>query len=406
MKNTVRIIDRLSTIDENIWNELASGEGPFLRYEFLHALEQSGCCCVESGWRPHHILIESNNTVLAIIPGYLKTHSFGEYVFDQAWAEAYHRHGMNYYPKWIAAIPFTPVTGARILTKHPAKIDEHLLTQIFNLIGSSNKPPISSCHWLFTNGKTQQILNQHSQLLTRYSVQFQWHNYDYHQFDDFLAALTSRKRKEIKKTRSKLAAQGITYRHITGQDISEHDLNIFVQCYQSTYLKRSGHMGYLNATFFQQLRDTLADNMLLVIASRNDKPIASALFFYDNTGLYGRYWGALENISGLHFCCCYFEGIEFAIKKQLPVFNPGTQGEHKILRGFEPIYCQSQHLLYAPEFHAGVTRFLQQETQHIVEYFNQAKDVLPFNSEVASKLITTNISDPLSETHNHNENIQ
>ena len=406
MKNTVRIINGLSHIDEKDWNELAVGEGPFLRYEFLHALEQSNCCSDDSGWLPQHLVVESDNTLIAIIPGYLKTHSYGEYVFDHAWANAYHQHGLPYYPKWIAAIPFTPVTGTRILTTENTHINESLLEQILTAIQSINNKDISSCHWLFTNKNTQKILRQNPNLLTRYSVQFQWHNYRYGCFDDFLNALTSRKRKEIKKTRNKLVEQGITYQHLTADDITDDDINFFVRCYQSTYLKRSGHVGYLNAQFFHLLRNTMSDNMLLVVASRHQTPVASALFFYDDTGLYGRYWGALEQISGLHFGCCYFEGIEFAIKHDLPLFNPGTQGEHKILRGFEPIYCQSQHCLYSSPFQQAVATFLHQETQHVAEYFNQAQDVLPFKSEVISTLKTTNISNPMLESNNHNENIQ
>lgn len=439
MEYKVKVVSSVSDIPQGTWDALAKGEGPFLRYDFLNALEQSACCNKASGWISQHILIEKasgagqavvndqplvnalplakeptpiteearcafdESTVIAIIPGYLKTHSYGEYVFDHSWANAYHQHGIPYYPKWVAAIPFTPVTGSRILTREDTPFDEALLNLISHTVQSMGEETVSSCHWLFTNTRTQNLLGNHSDLLTRYAVQFQWHNYQYTSFESFLNALTSRKRRDMKKTQRKLVEQGIRYRHLTGSEITDEVLDFFLQCYQATYLKRSGHTGYLNEAFFRQLRNTMAENMLIVTAYRNDTPIASALFFFDDTGLYGRYWGALEEVSGLHFACCYFEGIAFAIEKGLPLFNPGTQGEHKILRGFEPIYCQSQHQLFSAPFHDAVASFLQQESEHIVAYFNQAQDVLPFNNDITPSLKTTNTPNPLLAVDNHNE---
>ena len=421
MEYKVKVVNAVADIPQDTWDALAEGEGPFLRFDFLNALEQSACCDEASGWFPQHLVIEQAQTtdqaainkdacpssvesaVIAIIPGYLKTHSYGEYVFDHSWANAYHQHGIPYYPKWVAAIPFTPVSGSRILTHEKAPFSDALLALISQAVQSMGEEAISSCHWLFTNARTQELLGNHSGLLTRYAVQFQWHNYQYTSFDSFLNALTSRKRRDMKKTQRKLVEQGIHYRHLTGSEITDEVLDFFLQCYQATYLKRSGHTGYLNEDFFRQLRDTMADNMLIVTAYKHDSPIASALFFFDDTGLYGRYWGALEEVSGLHFACCYFEGIAYAIEKKLPLFNPGTQGEHKILRGFEPIYCQSQHELFSAPFHDAVASFLQQESEHIVAYFNQAQDVLPFNNDITPTLKTTNTPNPLLAVNNHNE---
>ena len=239
--------------------------------------------------------------------------------------------------------------------------------------------------------------------LTRYAVQFQWYNYGYNDFNDFLNALTSRKRKDIKKSRRKLNEQGVRFTHHTGSEISPETLQFFTKCYKATYLKRSGHVGYLNDAFFEQLVESMSDNMLIVTAIENEVAVASALFFYDDTGLYGRYWGALKEIDGLHFACCYFEGIEFAIAKKLPLFNPGTQGEHKILRGFEPIYCRSHHKLQHGSFHTAVADFLQRETPHITSYFNQARNALPFNKEFVPTLKTTSVTAPNDDTYNHNE---
>ena len=261
---------------------------------------------------------------------------------------------------------------------------------------------LSSVHWLFTSEKQLPPLQQ-SENLTRHAVQFQWHNYGYQHFDDFLAALTSRKRKDIRKVRRKHEEMGIHFSYHTGDEINADTLAFFIKCYQATYLKRSGHTGYLNDAFFMALHNTMRDNMLIVVAHLNEQPIASALFFYDKTGLYGRYWGSLKEIDGLHFACCYFEGIEFAIANELPLFNPGTQGEHKILRGFEPIYCYSHHRLFEPAFANAVAQYLQQETQHLANYFNQARNALPFNNEFVPKLKTTRVQHPNDDTQNYNE---
>lgn len=390
----VSIVPRIADISPEIWDALAKGEGPFLRHAFLNALEQTDCCTSATGWHPMHLMVKDNDQVVALIPGYRKTHSYGEYVFDQGWANAYHQHGLDYYPKWIAAIPFTPVSGARILTKQGYQLPSTVLSDLQQVIETHSGESISSIHWLFTNSHTQQLLSSQKNMLTRYAVQFQWHNYQYNCFDDFLCALTARKRKEIRKTEKRHREAGITFTHTRGQQIDDDVVSFFIQCYQATYLKRSGHLGYLNQAFFELLRHSMPENLLFVTAYEHGIPIASALFLFDDSGLYGRYWGALKEVDGLHFAACYFEGIKFAIKHQLPLFNPGTQGEHKLLRGFEPIYCQSEHRLFHPSFQNAVADFLQQETRQMTEYFNQARNVLPFNSHFAPKLITTRVCEP------------
>ena len=430
----ITIIDSIEQLSKECWQYLAKEAGPFLSYEFLHALERSGSCSNESGWQPCHIAIAKSQHEAAnlVIPGYLKTHSYGEYVFDHAWANAYAQHGLDYYPKWISAIPFTPVTGPRLLCDGhvvltPAllhELEDTVATYVESVFGET----LSSFHWLFPNESTSAQITSSgtpwenglpdglsierlrdesgalNRYLTRYAVQFQWHNYGYNDFDDFLNALTSRKRKDIKKSRRKLNEQGVRFTHHTGNKISPETLQFFTKCYKATYLKRSGHVGYLNDAFFEQLVESMSDNMLIVTALENEVAVASALFFYDDTGLYGRYWGALKEIDELHFACCYFEGIEFAIAKKLPLFNPGTQGEHKILRGFEPIYCRSHHKLRHAPFHTAVADFLQRETPHIASYFNQARNALPFNKEFVPTLKTTSVTAPNDDTYNHNEN--
>lgn len=429
----ITIIDSIEQISKERWQYLAKESGPFVSYEFLHALERSGSCSNESGWQPCHIAIAKgqHGAVNLVIPGYLKTHSYGEYVFDHEWANAYAQHGLDYYPKWISAIPFTPVTGSRLFSDGHIALTPSLLSELENTltayVDSVFGEALSSFHWLFPNESTSAQLigkgeTEASELaddlpndqfkvqpsipnhyLTRYAVQFQWHNYGYRDFEDFLNALTSRKRKDIKKSRRKLNEQGVRFTHHTGNEISPETLQFFTKCYKATYLKRSGHVGYLNDAFFEQLVESMSDNMLIVTAIENEVAVASALFFYDETGLYGRYWGALKEIDGLHFACCYFEGIEFAIEKKLSLFNPGTQGEHKILRGFEPIYCRSHHKLQHPSFHTAVADFLQRETPHIASYFNQARNALPFNKEFVPTLKTTSVTAPNDDTYNHNE---
>jgi predicted N-acyltransferase len=372
-----KFLTDIRQIDSVSWNALAEQTDPFHQYEFLAALENSACVSVATGWRPQHLTIYQNKCLIGILPLYIKTHSYGEYVFDFPWANTYREYGLNYYPKLVCAIPFTPVTGARLLLDKSVDC-EHLMGPLFEAlkhkVGSSG---LSSMHWLFVPQALSEKLANHQQLVRR-SVQFQWFNRDYTQFADFLNALTSRKRKSIKKERHKLAEQGVKVRRLTGQDLTEQAMDFFYQCYQQTYLKRSGHKGYLSQVLFRQLFIHMREKILLVIAEIEGKPVASALYLYDQKTLYGRYWGALVDVDNLHYECCYYQGIDFCIDKGIAAFNPGTQGEHKILRGFEPIYCYSNHWLAEPAFHDGVRRFLDHEHAMIEDYKKNAEALLPY----------------------------
>lgn len=379
----------ISQIPAVQWQQLAAKAGPFLQHAFLQLLETTGCVSNNSGWQPYHLALFDDEQLIAAAPGYLKSDSYGEYVFDQSWANAYHQHNLAYYPKWISAVPFTPVTGPRFLT-HPDREPAPLWQQMSDELQTRLKNTVSSLHVLFPPISMATALKQQQEFAQRYSVQFQWHNYGYHSFDDFLGALTSRKRKTIKKARKSLDARDITIERKVGQAIQPADMAFFIRCYQQTYLKRSGHTGYLNEAFFYGLAEQMGEQMLLIIASTPTGPCASALLFFDDEALYGRYWGALENISELHFECCYYQGIAFAIDNKLSYFNPGTQGEHKLIRGFEPIYCTSAHFLYEPVFHDAVKDFLQRETPAIQSYFQQAVDVLPYNNDKKQKLSVFN----------------
>jgi len=367
----------IEQIGQTVWDVLANGSSPFCQYPFLHALETSGSVGGKSGWQPFHLVIYQNSEPVGILPLYKKTHSYGEYVFDFAWANTYRQYGVNYYPKLVAAIPFTPVTGARLMLHQ--KVDkQQLLPILCNEINDQLELlGMSSMHWLFVEQDISQLLHEHGQV-QRQAVQFQWFNRQYSSFEDYLTHFNSRKRKNVKKERLKVTTEGVKVVRLHGDNLTEENMRFFYHCYKQTYLKRSGHDGYLTEEFFQQIFNGFPHNLMLVIAIKDEHPIASALFVFDQNQLCGRYWGALEEIYNLHFECCYYQGIEFCIEQNIAQFNPGTQGEHKILRGFEPIFCYSNHSLKELAFHEAVERFIQQENTQIEAYKNNAEKLLPF----------------------------
>jgi predicted N-acyltransferase len=376
-KYTFKFNTSIEKIGQIVWDDLANGSSPFCQYSFLHALETSGSVGADSGWLPFHCVIYQNLEPVGILPLYKKTHSYGEYVFDFAWANTYKQHGINYYPKLVGAIPFTPVTGARLMLR--AEVDKQQLLPVLckEITDQLTLSGMSSMHWLFVEQDISQLLHEHGQV-QRHTVQFQWFNRQYSSFEDYLSHFNSRKRKNVKKERLKVTSDGVKVVRLHGDNLSKENMHFFYHCYKQTYLKRSGHDGYLTEIFFQQLFKDLQHNLMLVIALKDERPIASALFIFDHNQLCGRYWGALEEVQNLHFECCYYQGIEFCIEQNIDKFNPGTQGEHKILRGFEPIYCYSNHSLKELAFHEAVERFIQQENIQIAEYKNNAEKLLPF----------------------------
>jgi predicted N-acyltransferase len=373
-------INDIRRISKDSWCQLETADYPFAKYEFLFALEQSEVVSPKTGWQPYHLTIHQDDKLVGVMPLYLKSHSYGEYVFDWAWADAYQQHGLDYYPKLIAAIPFTPATGPRLLLTNTLDSKEILpeLTETLTSLHTSIR--CSSIHVLFPEPDMSEQLVQFN-LLQRRSVQFHWYNKGFANFDEFLQTFTSRKRKNVKKERNALQNQDIQCQRLTGDQISQAAMEHFYQCYQHTYLKRSGHSGYLNMAFFDSLLATMQDQLMLVIASRGEDKIAAALYLHGGNTLYGRYWGALEEVNGLHFECCYYQGIEYSIEQHLTTFNPGTQGEHKIQRGFEPTYCYSNHFLAHPDFHNAVGNFLEEEKRPTEHYFQDASGYLPFKQE-------------------------
>jgi predicted N-acyltransferase len=372
----IKQINSMMNVNANCWNNLVQDNDPFVRHEFLLALELSGSVNANTGWQPYHLLVIEQQEIIAAMPLYLKHHSRGEYVFDQQWADAYTQSGMNYYPKWVNSIPFTPCQGQRILIKQG--IDNKLvikscLDYIKKLSDLNN---ISSLHILFPSAEQTEFL-QH-RLLIRENVQFQWFNKKYRDFNDYLQTFTSRQRKKINKERRKITEQGITLQRLTGLEISEKQWQIFFKFYEMTYLKR-GQPAYLNINFFKQLAETMPEQVLLVLAVKNQSYVGAALSFIGQNTLYGRYWGCYEEYNSLHFETCYYQGLEYCIEHQLQRFDSGAQGEHKISRGFNPITTYSAHWIQNPHFSKLICYFLTREKELIDRYKQNCSQQLPFN---------------------------
>lgn len=375
-KLDLEFISGLDQIDATDWNRLAGNAYPFLRYEFLSALENSESVSEQSGWQPHHLVGYRDRKPMAIMPLYIKTHSYGEYVFDWAWADAYHRNGFHYYPKLLSAIPFTPATGPRLCldkSLNREAVTQQVVQQIKRL---AEVKGYSSWHLLFPEEEEHQVFAD-CHLSERTGCQYHWFNRGYDNFDHFLAQLNSRKRKNIKRERKRVEDQGITLETFTGAEIDQHHIQTFYQFYQATYYKRA-QKGYLTLAFFNELLERMAEQLVLVLAFRDDHPIAGALCIRGSDTLYGRYWGCLEEYECLHFEACYYQGIEFCIAQGLNKFDPGAQGEHKIARGFEPTATYSAHWLTHPAFRQAINRFLEDEAEGIDAYIEQASKLLPF----------------------------
>ncbi len=379
MPLTIKFIKNICKITPQQWQRLVKSDYPFIQYGFLSLMESSGAVGYDSGWTPNHLCVYDNDILVAAMPLYIKTNWCGEYVFDWAWEEAYSRYGFPYYPKLTACIPFTPATGPRLLSLNEPTA-ELVNAIVIALEKHCQQEHYSSTHLLFPEQTlSEQFLAHNWQ--QRKSVQFIWHNKGFNSFDDFLTTFTSRKRKNLKKERNKLLNPDFKIERISGNDLNEEHLSFFYRCYQQTYIKRSGHIGYLSESFFAGLLETCRDDLMLVVATIQEQPVAGALYFKDSDTLYGRYWGSLVDVSGLHFECCYYQGIEYCIEQNISKFNPGTQGEHKIQRGFEPTYCYSNHWLKEPAFQHAIANFIEEDNTHIEEYKKQAETLLPFKEQ-------------------------
>ncbi|MCC7039216.1 MAG: N-acetyltransferase [Burkholderiales bacterium] len=368
----------LAEIAPAAWDALAGDAlQPFVTHAFLTALHETGCATPRTGWWPRYITAWHRDTLVGAMPLYAKTHSYGEYVFDWGWAEAYRRHGRRYYPKLVGAIPFTPVTGPRLIARDP-EVRRALLAHAVDLVRDGE---FSSLHVLFLP-ETEMPQARDLPLVARSGIQFHWLNAGYRDFDDFLAAFSHDKRKKVKQERRRLAAAGVTFERRCGRDISADDWAFFHRCYTATY--RAHHSTpYLNAAFFARIGAVLPDNVVLVIGSRAGRRLCSALDVYDAGTLWGRYWGTVDEVPGLHFEACYYQAIEFCLERGIARFEGGAQGTHKLARGLRPVTTHSLHAIGDPAFAAAIADFCARERGDIAHARDALHAASPYRTSPA-----------------------
>ncbi|MCC7464023.1 MAG: GNAT family N-acetyltransferase [Gammaproteobacteria bacterium] len=375
-----RHIDSIRSIGTAEWNALAT-DYPFLRHEFLAALEDTGCAGAASGWMPAHLLIEDAAGLAAVAPLYEKSHSWGEFVFDFAWARAWESRGLAYYPKLVMAIPFTPASGPRVLVRHGADAAALRRTALTTILARSRARGCSSIHALFIDEPLRADAEAAGWLLRR-DCQFLWRNRSYRDFEDFLAGFAAEKRKKARRERRRVSEQGIGFRTLDGHSIDPARLDLAWRFHADTFA-RHGHTPYLNRACFQELAATLGSAMVFKFAERAGQAVAAAIFFRSTDTLYGRYWGAAQEFHSLHFETCYHQGIEYCIEHGLARFEPGTQGEHKIARGFEPVHTWSAHWLEDTALRRAVAQHLRLEGAAVDEYAAAAAAHTPFRRGAA-----------------------
>jgi predicted N-acyltransferase len=376
----IEFLSSMADISAQEWDNLAGTDYPFTRHQFLLGLETTGCTNAESGWQPCHAVLRKGKLAIAVMPLYQKSHSYGEYVFDWAWADAWQRVGLNYYPKLVCAIPFTPATGPRICFGQGQDSNSVYRAMLSGLRQFAERQHISSWHLLFP---TESVANTLLDLGThvRVATQFHWFNEGFNTFEDFLDTFSSRKRKNLRRERKRVSEQGITLQTLNGDEITEQHWDHFYRFYQLTYAKRSGHGGYLNRAFFTETAAGMREQVIMVLAYLAGKPVAGALYFRSADTLFGRYWGAEHEYDCLHFEACYYQGIEYCIANGLKRFDPGAQGEHKIQRGFRPVKTYSNHWIADPRLSDAVGGFTRQEQDQTDRYMIQAAQLLPFKIE-------------------------
>lgn len=373
----------MSEFNVEQWNSMLYSNNPFMRHEFLKGLEQCHCVNQQKGWQASHIGIYQDNsqtTLIAAMPCYIKQHSYGEYIFDWAWADAHHRHGLEYYPKLSNSVPFTPATGERWLIDNKqdkTTLSDALISKALTLTKSQN---LSSFHSLFLTQDQYQQLGNHG-LLQRHSSQFHWQNKDYQTFDDFLSAMNSKKRKNIKRERRRISDTNITFKWLSGDELNSDNARLMYQFYSRT-ITRYGAQSYLNSSFFDYLANSFNRQTLFLFAYHEQQVIAGGLYFKSDDTLYGRYWGALADFHSVHFETCYYQAIEWCIKHKFSRFEAGAQGEHKLARGLEPTTTYSAHWIEHPEFRRAIAEFIQQEQDHVENYAQTMQSHSPFKTEL------------------------
>jgi len=371
----------ITAISADDWNRVICTDYPFIQYTYLIALENTHCVSAQSGWQPYHLCVFEEGVLLAVMPLYLKSHSYGEYVFDFEWAHLYQQLGSDYYPKALSAIPFTPASGSRLYcdeTQLSSRVQRDILQ---TAQAHLEKIGISGWHILFHSEAEKKIFQQ-SRFFPRQGLQYHWFNDDYADFDAFLTLCHKKARKNILRERNQLSEHGLELQRVDGEQLRVGWAEKFYPFYRHTYLKRSGHSGYLNQQFFEELFRTQWRQLMLCVAFRQGDLLGAALYFFNDTHLYGRYWGAYEWIPNLHFELCYYQGVEFAIEKKLTVFDAGAQGEHKVPRGFTPVSTYSSHWLSQDNIHQALAQFCQEESLAIQERQVELMRRLPLKRNV------------------------
>jgi len=371
-------IDSLAELSPRAWNALRGTDNPFLRYEFLAALENHGCVGDDTGWIPHFLTAEHDDTLIGAVPAYVKYHSFGEFVFDWAWAQAYQNSGRPYYPKLVVAIPFTPITGARVLTADLPDSDKIAEALVQATLDHARAMGVSSLHWLFINDHDTPRLERHG-LMRRSGCQFHWSNPGYRDFEDFLAGLSSEKRKKIRRERRHVEEADIEFEILRGTEIDEAQWSAYYGFYQDTFWKK-GHTGPLTYDFHRALGTDMPENVILIMARHGGRYVAGAFFLRSHDTLYGRHWGCAGEFHSLHFEACYYRAIDYCIAEGLPRFEAGAQGEHKISRGFMPTPTWSAHWIQDRRFGAAIKDFLHREDKSISAYIDEARRHSPYKA--------------------------
>ncbi|WP_380182259.1 GNAT family N-acetyltransferase [Kalamiella sp. sgz302252] len=372
---SLTLLTQLADLPASQWDALLPDDQPFLRHAFLSTLEESGSLGKQSGWQPEHLLWEEQGKIRAALPGYRKSHSMGEYVFDHAWADACRRAGLPYYPKWLAAVPFSPVTGARLLGESgfAAKLLQHIPDFL-------QQRQLHSAHINFGNAQTRELMAKQERWLPRLGCQYHWRNPGYRDFKDFLDTLMSRKRKQMRKERELVASQGFEFEWLAGHQLSEAHWDFVYTCYANTYAVR-GQRPYLTRDFFSLLAEKMPEAIRVVLATLNGQAAAMAFSLVDSGTLYGRYWGCLAEFNRLHFETCFYQGMDYAIEHGLKRFDAGAQGEHKLVRGFEPVITESWHYLRHEGLFEAVADYLQQERPGIQAWAEEARESLPYRRD-------------------------
>jgi predicted N-acyltransferase len=377
---THKSIDGLSARE---WNALGGDRNPFLRHEFFAALEHTGCIGAGTGWDPCYFTLKDAQGLAAAVPAFRKSHSYGEFVFDFAWAQAYSRLGVRYYPKLTVAVPFTPATGPRLLIRPDLdrqQMSRRLLADIESYAANHS---VSSVHALFLDEAAHTACKQAGWLVRR-DCQFHWTNHGYPTFEAYLETFTAEKRKKARRERRRVAEAGIVFETRLGGELDERTLDYVYAFHRDTFL-RHGHEPYLSRAFFTEAARTMGESLMVKIAMRGGNPVAAAIFFWSREALFGRYWGAADDYNSLHFEACYHQGIEFCIEHGVARFEPGTQGEHKVSRGFEPTLTWSAHFIPNRRFREAIEDYLEREGASVDAYAQEIQAHVPYKRTTAGE---------------------